>query len=390
MTNKWTACLLTALGLVLGLPALGQSNQPGRMPWPENWPEPQQQREGAGATSRARSDNRSLRRLLPEGPAVAGLVSVSGLEDEIVAVPVISGFAPEHGVAGTSVVIIGERFSGASKVTFAGVETTGFTVNSEGTQISAVVPPGAFSGTIAVTTSGGTGISAHDFGVDLVIGNGSSPVLQKLPGGAYHDITVMGSATASITGPTYVTGTFRVKSGGVLEVLHHPLMGPGSFTMEPLTLLSIGDRQGISLSGPQGAIQVSGTRTFSSEAAYHYGGSVAQQTGTGLPASVLYLIVDNAAGVDLTQDVAVRRGLELSAAGGDLRLGDHDLTLVSDATGTVQVVNGPGRVVSNGSGQAHAPTWGRSDRRPESGYRPFTLPAHAPAGSDLATDHFTP
>ena len=77
--------------------------------------------------------------------------------------PTIVLLSPASGPAGTSVTITGAGFAGATAVTFNGAAAT-FTVDS-GTQISATVPPGATSGPIAVTTSGGTGSSAQSFEV---------------------------------------------------------------------------------------------------------------------------------------------------------------------------------------------------------------------------------
>ena len=75
----------------------------------------------------------------------------------------ISGFTPVSGPVGTSVVITGVAFTGASAVAFNGVGAT-FTVDSD-TQITAVVPAGATSGKIKVTTGGGPASSPTNFTV---------------------------------------------------------------------------------------------------------------------------------------------------------------------------------------------------------------------------------
>jgi hypothetical protein len=74
--------------------------------------------------------------------------------------PVISSI-PASGTIGTSIIITGNTFSGATAVTFNGASAS-FTVNSA-TQITAVVPAGATTGPIAVTTPGGTAASATNF-----------------------------------------------------------------------------------------------------------------------------------------------------------------------------------------------------------------------------------
>jgi IPT/TIG domain len=75
--------------------------------------------------------------------------------------PTIAGFTPTSGVTGSSVTITGTAFTGATKVTFDGLQAT-FTVPSP-TQIEATVPNGALAGTIAVTTPVRTGTSKSDF-----------------------------------------------------------------------------------------------------------------------------------------------------------------------------------------------------------------------------------
>jgi len=78
--------------------------------------------------------------------------------------PAIKTFTPTSGPVGTSVTITGTSFTGASKVTFGGIASTSFTVNSD-TQVTAVVPTGAVTGKIAITTPGGTASSATSFTV---------------------------------------------------------------------------------------------------------------------------------------------------------------------------------------------------------------------------------
>ena len=68
---------------------------------------------------------------------------------------------PASGTVGTSIIITGNNFSGASAVKFNGTSAT-FTINSP-TQITAVVPAGATAGQISVTTPAGTATSATNF-----------------------------------------------------------------------------------------------------------------------------------------------------------------------------------------------------------------------------------
>jgi len=78
-------------------------------------------------------------------------------------VPVIS-FTPTSGLPGTTVVITGANFIGATAVLFNGLPATSFSIDSA-TQITAIVPTGATSGQISVLTPGGTFTSASSFTV---------------------------------------------------------------------------------------------------------------------------------------------------------------------------------------------------------------------------------
>src|SRR2546430_2378114 len=75
----------------------------------------------------------------------------------------ITSFTPASGPVGTSVTISGTNFTGTTAVAFNGVNAT-FTVNSA-TSIQATVPAGVTTGTIRVTTPGGTATSAGSFTV---------------------------------------------------------------------------------------------------------------------------------------------------------------------------------------------------------------------------------
>jgi virginiamycin B lyase len=77
--------------------------------------------------------------------------------------PTIESFAPAFGPVGTSVIINGRNFTGATSVTFNGV-TAAFVTNSD-TKITATVPTGATTGKIKVTTTGGSATSAASFTV---------------------------------------------------------------------------------------------------------------------------------------------------------------------------------------------------------------------------------
>ena len=80
--------------------------------------------------------------------------------------PSLTSFAPADGPAQTEVTINGTNFTGATAVTFNGVASTNFTVDSN-TNIRAKVPAGATSGRIRVTNAAGNGSFATDFIVTI-------------------------------------------------------------------------------------------------------------------------------------------------------------------------------------------------------------------------------
>jgi uncharacterized repeat protein (TIGR03803 family) len=102
--------------------------------------------------------------------ASTGLVSVttrSGMLKSLktfIVIPTITSFSPTSGKVGDQVVITGSGLTGASQVTFGGVNANIFTVNTP-SQVTATVPAGARTGKIAIRTAGGTAVSAGTFTV---------------------------------------------------------------------------------------------------------------------------------------------------------------------------------------------------------------------------------
>lgn len=120
--------------------------------------------------------------------------------------PAISSFSPATGPVGTRLTLTGTDLAGTSTITFAGsmanTVTTGFTINSTGTQISGVVvPAGAQTGPITATTTLGSSSSRTAF----VVTNTATPTLAsftptRAPAGT--SIAVTGTNLSSITALT--------------------------------------------------------------------------------------------------------------------------------------------------------------------------------------------
>ena len=98
--------------------------------------------------------------------------------------PRFSDFNPKSGPVGTTVVIEGNNYNGATAVRFNGTSAT-FTVNSD-TRITATVPPGATTGKISVTTPAGTAQTERNFTVSGT--HHPQPVAEHRAGGdVRHD-----------------------------------------------------------------------------------------------------------------------------------------------------------------------------------------------------------
>jgi hypothetical protein len=114
--------------------------------------------------------------------------------------PSITSFSPASGPSGTSVVINGTNFTGATAVSFGGTAAASFTINSS-TQITVVLGNGD-TGNITVVTSGGTAISSSAF-----------TVLYKPVITAFSPITAGNGASVVILGQ-YLNGATAVSFGG--------------------------------------------------------------------------------------------------------------------------------------------------------------------------------
>ena len=152
-------------------------------------------------------------------------------------------------------------------------------------------------------------------------------------------VEIAGTASLADTSKITQTGTaanFSVVSGGILTLGPNALVnGNESFTLNNGGNLKIGSTGGISSSGATGNIQSTGTRTFPTNASYTYNGTAAQITGSGLPATVTSLTVDNSAGVTLTNSVTPTT---LNLTAGIISTGAN--TVIMPAAGTVSRTNG--------------------------------------------------
>lgn len=149
--------------------------------------------------------------------------------------PVVTGFSPAGGPVGSTVVIEGQRFMGATNVLFNNVGTANFSVTAD-SQIHATVPSGATAGRIKVQNPFGEGVSGTDFVV------GSAPSINSfnpVGGPAGTQVTVKGANfTTAANMKVRFNGsnaTFTVTAVGVELVATVPAnAGTGPISVETL------------------------------------------------------------------------------------------------------------------------------------------------------------
>ncbi len=129
----------------------------------------------------------------------------------VTANPLITGFSPASGEAGTAVTITGANFTGATAVRFNNTAAT-FTVASS-TRIDATVPAGATTGRISVTAGGITDTSSTNFTVT------SAPAITGFSpagGGPGTSVVILGSNFSGTTAVRFngISATFTVNNAG--------------------------------------------------------------------------------------------------------------------------------------------------------------------------------
>jgi len=136
------------------------------------------------------------------------------------ALPTLTSLAPSQGPSsgGTSVVLTGTGFSGATAVTFGSTPATGYSVNSA-TQITAVAPAGTGSVPVTVTTVGGTSNPVVYTYVTAPVITSLSPVQGPVSDGTSVTINGMGLTTTTAVNFGAVPASFTVLSDTSLVAL---------------------------------------------------------------------------------------------------------------------------------------------------------------------------
>ncbi|MGY3091408.1 alpha-tubulin suppressor-like RCC1 family protein [Hymenobacter sp. UYAg731] len=141
----------------------------------------------------------------------------------------LAAMSPVVGVTGSTVTLTGVGLGAAQLVTFGGVVAPGFTVNAGGTVLTATVPVGARSGSVAILGPDGTAWSAATFQVLVAPTVSSFAPLAAAPGST---ITVYGTnltgATSLQLGGVSITGLV-VGAGGTSLTFVVPAGSSGGF-----------------------------------------------------------------------------------------------------------------------------------------------------------------
>ncbi|MBO2008303.1 beta strand repeat-containing protein [Hymenobacter negativus] len=150
-----------------------------------------------------------------------------------VGAPTITSFTPANGPVGTSVTITGTNLTGATNLQLNGATVTGFVVGNGGTTITFTIPAGASSGLLAVTTPGGTAVSATPFTVtaaQLTVSQGNTAYPSN--GQAYS----FGPQTLGVTSAPV---TFTLTNPGSAPLIITGSSTTGPFNAGPLSSVTV-------------------------------------------------------------------------------------------------------------------------------------------------------
>ena len=211
-------------------------------------------------------------------------------------------------------------------------------------------------------------------GGNIVISGGECRLTngtQALTLNAGGDFEVSGAGVLTETGGVLIGGSIIFNSGGIqtftsggtisngidftinagttlqMAAASTVISSIGTFTLSSGASLGIRSTAGISTAGATGNIQTT-TRSFSNGANYLYNGSAAQVTGSGLPATLNSLTIDNTAGVTLTNSSTVNGVLDMMS--GNLNIGSNLLGLASAASINITSPSASKMIIASGGG----------------------------------------
>jgi hypothetical protein len=245
---------------------------------------------------------------------------------------------------------IGSDWSGASTVNISG------NMNISGNTSTSFFRFTRYTNTCTVNLTGNLSVT----GGNLVLTQYAANGILKINGNYTHtggvitensttntgEISFTGTTVQTITASTNVTNTvnYTVASNAYAQMAgaNDYINGGGSFTVQSGAKLGIRSSTGISSSGNDGHIRVTGNRNFNTGADYLYNASTTQNTGSGLPATVRRLTVNNT-GLTLTNSVTASDSLVMTA--GNITTNNNTLTIGTGTSTTGNLFRNSGRVI---------------------------------------------
>jgi len=203
----------------------------------------------------------------------------------------LTAFTPGSGPVGTVVTITGTNFTGSTAVAFNGTAAASFTVNSA-TQITATVAAGSTSGSISVTTPGGTVTSATSFTVTVTApaiasftpGSGPVGTSVSITGSNFTGATAVafnGTAASSFTVNSATSITATVPAGASSGTISVTTPGGTATSTASFTItvpdLTVSSAQAIS--GTYNNVTVTGTGIATLGGPLTVNGTLTVQTG---------------------------------------------------------------------------------------------------------------
>jgi len=280
----------------------------------------------------------------PGGTTSNGTFTLAGF-------PSIASFSPTAGSEGVTVVITGSAFTGATAVNFNGTPAS-FIVDNDN-QITTTVPTGATSGTIAITSPSGTGISAASFTVNApgliqsaASGNWTSPStwVGNIPPGTFDQVEILNTHTVTLTANASCAG-LAVDSGSTLNIGTNTLTdsASGSFfgTVSGSGILMFSTNSGSTIDGNASivpAVVFAGDRTIANTSTLSFNSGISINTGATVTNNGA-VHVDNANGITGT-------GTFIQAAFATVTNGGPFLP-----TGTLLAATSPNLIDYNGAAQ---------------------------------------
>lgn len=183
---------------------------------------------------------------------------------------------------------------------------------SNGTSSRTLRVAGSFElsgGRFLLNQGSGSSTGTLQIGGDFTYGAGSMFVESNTNVNGLGAVIFAGNTTYTDGGTLTGNVNFTVQSGALLQMAADNTIVPGSgtFLLQTTSTLGITSPAGITTSGATGNIQVTGARTYNTNAHYLYNGGGAQVTGNGLPVLIDSLTIDNAgSGLTLSQSLAIQ------------------------------------------------------------------------------------